>query len=94
VTWPLAYRGQAVKVSPAAGGGPTSPGGGGTGTAAENPGQTSVGPSGGGLPLTGLTISILVTAAVVLLGAGVAVLLVARRRRSGVEGAIEDSRTR
>jgi hypothetical protein len=82
-SWPLAYRGQAVMVN--------ASGGGGTSTPVANPGEASPKPSGSGLPLTGLTLSVLITVAVVLLVGGAAILLVSRRR-SAAARPTQDSR--
>ena len=92
VTWPLTYHGQAVQANASGGGGAAPLGAGRTGTSGQNPGQTSAEPSGTGLPLTGLTVSILITTAAVLLAGGAAILLAQRRRRSGVAPRTEDSR--
>jgi hypothetical protein len=70
--WPLTYRGQAVMVN--------ASGGGGTSTPVAKPGAPSPESSGSGLPLTGLTLWVLIAVAVVPLVGGAGILLVQRSR--------------
>ena len=91
VTWPLAYRGQAVEVPASGGDAAAPPPGGGTATPAQPPGPTSTASGGGELPVTGLAAATLITAAVLIAG-GAAILLAQRRRRSGRPRLTEDSR--
>jgi hypothetical protein len=80
-TWPLTYRGQAVMLN-ASGGGRAS-------TPVAKPGAPSPESSGSGLPLTGLTLWVLITVAVVPLVAGAGILLVQRCRAAAARRTYE-----